>query len=89
MYTNRAFGTARFNEGSLFQSVPNKRLHCCHGNTRSHDVPPSPPRVGVALESAHKEQGKRLAYTNYLVQSHMKFLDVQLQVRAMQSTVDR
>ena len=61
------------------------RYHYCHGNIESHDVS----RVGVALESAHREQEKRLAYTHYLVQSHMKFLDVQVQVRAMQSTVDR
>ena len=43
----------------------------------------------MALERTHKEQEKRVAYTNYLVQSHMKFQDVQLQVGAMQTTVDR
>ena len=46
-------------------------------------------RVGVALGSAHEEERRRQAYTRYLVESHMRFLDVRLQVRAVQTSVDR
>ena len=50
-------------------------------------IPPS--RVGVAVWTAHEEHARRRAYSDYLIQSHMRFLDVRLQVGAVQTTVDR
>jgi hypothetical protein len=47
------------------------------------------PQVAVVMESAHGEHTRREAYASYLVQSHMKFLDVRLQVGAVQTAVDR
>ena len=43
----------------------------------------------MAIECAHREQEKRKTYMDYLVKSHVRFLDVRLQVGALQSAIDR
>jgi len=61
---------------------------CVHaGNKRL--LVPSPLRVEAAVESVYDDYSKRSEYTTYLVKSHQKFQDARLQVRAVQTAVNR